>query len=258
MVGAEGVGIERAGTDGVDAEGVDTDSAADRLRRIHQRIAEACERSGRTPHQVTLVGASKRQSAERLRAVRDAGLRVFGENQVGEGEAHRDLLTPSAAGEALEWHLIGPLQSNKAKRAAQLFEVFHAVDRVKIGRVLDRHLSEANRRAIAFLEINLGNEESKHGFAPAAVAEAARSLADLEHLDIRGLMAIPPPEGSEDRARQWFQQLVRLRDDLDRRPEWAGRLRHLSMGMSGDFELAVEEGATHIRVGTALFGPRKS
>lgn len=230
------------------------DGVAGRLGEIRRRIAAACRRAGREPADVTLVGAAKRQPSERLRAAHDAGLTVFGENRVDEAETHHQLL-----GDAVEWHLIGPLQSNKARRAAALFGTVHSLDRLKIGRALDRQLGELGRRMTGFIEINLGGETSKHGFPPAGLGEAVRPLADLEQIDVVGLMAIPPPpEGSAgaEGSRPWFRRLRELRDALGERPEWSSFPGALSMGMSADYEVAIEEGATHVRIGSSLFGER--
>lgn len=223
---------------------------AERLAVIRERIAAACERAGRRPDEITLVGAAKRQPVEKVRAARDAGLEVVGENRVQEAEAKQPQLP------GLEWHLIGPLQSNKAKRAAHLFSAIHSIDRPKIGRRLDREAALAGKTLDGFLEVNLGREESKHGFDPEALIEQARPLADLESMRIVGLMAIPPWETDPERARSWFDRLRGLRDELCARTEWARCAGWLSMGMSGDFEIAIEAGATHIRVGTLLFGER--
>jgi len=226
---------------------------AGRLARIRERIAWAAERAGRTSAEaadVVLVGASKRQEPERLRAAWEAGLRVFGENRVQEAEEHRQVV-PAAT-----WHLIGPLQSNKARRAVELFSAVHSIDRLKIARHLDRHAGEAGVRLECFLEVNVGAEESKAGFLPDELAERVAPIAALPHLRVLGLMAIPPaPEGPDD-SRRWFRELRRLSEALAGRPEWQGWPGKLSMGMSADYEIAVEEGATHVRVGTALFGPR--
>jgi hypothetical protein len=183
---------------------------------------------------------------------------VFGENRVQEAEEHRAALA-AALGDAaagLEWHLIGPLQSNKAKAAAGLFDAFEAVDRPKIARHLDRHLGELGLTRPAWLEVNLGGEESKHGFSPDGLAEAARPLAGLAWLRVVGVMVIPPPGGDPEASRPWFRRARALRDELAARPEWRGFPGLLSMGMSDDYAVAVEEGATHVRVGSALFGPR--
>lgn len=248
---------------------------AERYRQIVERIVEAARRVGRDPAEVTLVGASKVQPIERLVAAVGAGLRVFGENRVQEAEAHRAAVEAALrdAGRAelipaLRWHLIGPLQSNKAKLAAALFDAFHAVDRVKIGRHLDRHLGEllaAGRISAgelprpAWIEVNVGGEASKHGFAPDGLAEAVRPLAELHHLRPAGIMVIPPFKsqgGTEAETRRWFRRARELSEELAARPEWQVFPGLLSMGMSDDYEIAIEEGATHVRVGSALFGPR--
>jgi len=227
---------------------------ADRYRQIHRRIQEACLRSGRRPEEIVLVGASKTQPAAALAEAWRAGLRVFGENRVQEAVAKsRDLPFPPYD---IEWHLLGPLQSNKVKPALDLFRAVHSVDRPRIAEALDKEAGRRGLRISGFLEVNLGGEESKHGFPPGGLADAARPLASLEHLKIVGLMAIPPQEDDPEASRPWFRRLRELRDDLGGRPEWSGFPGWLSMGMSHDFEVAVEEGATHVRVGTLLFGSR--
>jgi pyridoxal phosphate enzyme (YggS family) len=231
------------------------DDIRERYQSITRRIEEACGRRGRRREEVVLVGASKRQPTEALAAAWDAGLRVFGENRVQEALAKsRDL--PSE----IEWHLIGPLQTNKVKAALDLFRTIHSVDRLRVAEAIDQEAGRRGFTVSGFLEVNLGGEESKHGFPVEGLAEAVRPLAGLGHLKIVGLMAIPPqsadpedPEGS----RPWFRRLRELRDELASRPEWPGFPGWLSMGMSHDFDVAVEEGATHVRVGTLLFGPRE-
>lgn len=228
----------------------------DRLRQISRRIEEACRRSGRRPEEVVLVGASKTQPAEVVAEAWRAGLRVFGENRVQEAVAKSRELADPDMGTTIDWHLIGPLQSNKVKPALDLFRTVHSIDRPRIAEALDQ---EAGRRGLlvsGLLEVNLGNEESKHGFSPDGLAEAVRPLAGLEHLKIVGLMAIPPQADDPESSRSWFRKLRELRDELGARPEWPGFPGWLSMGMSHDFEVAVEEGATHVRVGTLLFGAR--
>jgi hypothetical protein len=221
-----------------------------RLREIRARIGEACGRSGRDPASVTLVGASKEQPVTRMRQAYDAGLRVFGENR-GQETQHKAPQLPAD----VEWHLLGPLQTNKARAAAALFRVFHALDRTKAALALDREAAARGAALDSFLEANLGGEETKHGFAPEELAPALAELAALRHLRIVGLMAIPPQEEDPEAMRPWFRRLRELRDGLRRLPAWPG-LDGLSMGMSADFAVAIEEGATHVRVGTALFGAR--
>ncbi|MEZ5330707.1 MAG: YggS family pyridoxal phosphate-dependent enzyme [Thermoanaerobaculia bacterium] len=229
------------------------DEVASRLLSIRDRIARACERSERDPGSVTLVGAAKRQPVEALRAAHRAGLVVFGENRVQEAETMRELLP-----EVEEWHLIGPLQSNKARRAVEIFSTVHSVDRAKIARVLAAEAERAGRRLPCFFEVNLGNEESKHGFPADDLSARLAPLADLAWLEPLGLMAIPPYEEDPEASRPWFRRLRELSETLRSTPAWSHLPAGLSMGMSGDFEVAVEEGASHVRVGTALFGPRES
>ena len=223
---------------------------AERLADIRGRIVAACHRSNRDPEEVTLVGAAKRQPIDRIRAACAAGLTVVGENRVQEAELKQPELP------RLDWHLIGPLQSNKAKRAVRLFSTIHSVDRLKIARALDREARSAGKSLHGFFEINLGSEDSKHGFDPRRVIEEVEPLGELESLEIVGLMAIPPRESDPNAARRWFAKLRQLRDELCAQAEWSDCRGWLSMGMSGDFETAIEEGATHVRVGTALFGER--
>jgi len=223
----------------------------ERLAAVLEQIAAAHARRRVSAPEPILVGASKGQPLERLREAVDAGLRRLGENRVQEALAKSADLPAD-----VEWHLFGPLQSNKVKRALELFRVIHSVDRRKVAFALDREAANRGLTVVGLLEINLGGESTKHGFSVDGLAEAVAPLARLEHLRIEGLMAIPPFGDDPEQSRPWFRRLRQLRDEIFGRPEWAGRLGWLSMGMSGDFAVAVEEGATHVRVGTALFGER--
>jgi hypothetical protein len=225
---------------------------AARVAEILERMHAACARAGRSSADVVLIGASKGQPIERMLTAYDAGLWRLGENRVQEAEEKRPLLPAD-----VEWHLLGPLQSNKVRRAIALFDVVHSVDRLKILHSLEREAASARKRLRIFLEVNLGGEQTKHGFAPAVVVAAAEEAVAGTALELAGLMAIPPAGDAAEDSRPWFQQLRRLRDEV------ASRLgdrfgAQLSMGMSDDFEVAIEEGATHVRVGTALFGSRDS
>lgn len=238
------------------SSGPSTDVAA-RLASIRREIAAACERSGRSPEEVTLVGASKFQPLDRLREAFDAGLRAFGENRVQEGQAKRPQLP-----DEIEWHLIGPLQSNKVRAAAETFHVFGAVGRMKIARALGEEGRRLERSMPCLLEVNLGDEDSKHGFSPRGLREALPELAELAAdgaLELRGLMAIPPFSDDPEASRPWFRRLRELRDETAAAEALAGVgfAGWLSMGMSHDFAVAVEEGATHVRVGSSLFGSRQ-
>jgi hypothetical protein len=236
--------------------GLQADLAA-RVAAVRDAIAGACVRSGRDTSAVTLLAASKTQPAAVLAAAYELGLRAFGENRVQETLAKSAELPPAVV-RGSEWHLIGPLQSNKVKAAVDLFTVIHSIDRPKIATALDLEAAGRGLYLTGLLEVNLGGEASKHGFAPAGLAEAVAPLAGLSHLRIAGLMAIPPQADDLEASRPWFRRLRELRDELAARPEWHGFPGFLSMGMSHDFAVAVEEGATHVRVGTALFGARWS
>jgi pyridoxal phosphate enzyme (YggS family) len=223
----------------------------DRVDLIRGRIKAAARRAGREPREVTLVGASKRQSLDRLQDAWDAGVQVFGENRVQEALNKQGSLPPG-----IEWHLIGPLQSNKARRAVETFNTIHSIDRLKIARAVERHALETDRQLEGLLQVNIAAEPSKHGYNPDDIAPQIEELGSFDNLRIVGLMAIPPFEPELEQARHWFGQLRDLRDKLFSTPAWSDRPGYLSMGMSHDFEAAIEEGATHVRVGSALFGPR--
>lgn len=227
-------------------------SIAERLAAIEERIVQACQRAGRTRGEVLLVGASKRQPVASLLAAYASGLEHFGENRVQEARDKQQELPLD-----IEWHLLGPLQSNKVALAARLFRTFHAIDRPKIARALAHAAHLEGRQCEGFLEVNLGDEPSKHGVSEDEVVETLVGLRNElgdEGLDLVGLMAIPPQEDRPEATRGWFRRLRELRDACHAAdPSFAGKL---SMGMSSDFELAIEEGATHIRVGTELFGTR--
>jgi len=246
------------GEPGEPGDPIGAGAAGERLAAIRRRIAAACGRAGRDPATVVLVGASKTQPAAALAPFVAAGLSVLGENRVQEALAKRRELAEDHRLPRVEWHLIGPLQTNKARLALELFSCVHSLDRPAIATALDREAARRGASLNAFVEVNLGEEPSKHGFPPAGLAAALRPLGDLANLRLVGLMAIPPFTASAAAARPWFRRLRELRDDLGRRPEWAGWPGWLSMGMSDDFEAAIEEGATHVRVGTALFGPRRT
>jgi pyridoxal phosphate enzyme (YggS family) len=235
----------------VTAEPAAPASVAGRVAAVRAAIAAACARAGREPAAVTLVAASKSQPPERLREAWQAGVRVFGENRVQEAAAKHGAL-PAAA----EWHLLGPLQSNKTRLALDLFGTLHALDRPKIFHAVAAEAARRGGRVDVFAEVNVGEETSKHGFAPAGLGAALDPLVGLPGLRLVGLMAIPPFEEDPEGSRRWFARLRALRDELAARPGWEGFPGGLSMGMSHDYATAVEEGATHVRVGTALFGQR--
>lgn len=213
------------------------------LGRVQEAVARACARAGRSPDHVLLIAVSKTVDAERIRLAIAAGVAALGENRVQEAREKIEAL-----GRPVPWHLIGSLQTNKAKEAARLFDWIHSVDRLELARELSRRAHGAERTLDVLLQVNLGDEPQKGGVAPAEVKGLQEAMAGLPGLRVRGLMAIPPVTESPERTRPYFRRLRELRDELG--------LEHLSMGMSADFEVAIEEGATMVRVGTAIFGAR--
>jgi pyridoxal phosphate enzyme (YggS family) len=234
------------------AAAVSVNTVSENLLRIRERIVGAALRAGRNAEEVTLIGVSKTHPAEAIRLAYAAGLRDFGENRVQEWEGKRGGLGDLEA----QWHLIGHLQSNKAVRAAGLFHSVDSVDDFALAQRLDHARGEASGapRLRVLLEVRVAEEETKNGVSVEEAPELAEKVSALPLLDLRGLMCIPPFLEDAEQVRPYFRRLRELRDQL------ANRLRRplpvLSMGMSHDFEVAIEEGATEVRVGTALFGPR--
>lgn len=237
-----------------------SDNVAARLAAVRERIARAAERAGRRPEDVLLVGVSKRQAAAEIVAAVRAGLDHVGENYVQEAQAKlseaRAVLEGSGHKPPVA-HFIGTLQRNKAGAAAQLFDVVETVDRIALGDALDRRAGEAGRRLEVLLQVNVSAEPRKGGVAPDDLPALAARARGWRHLTLTGLMAIPAAATDPERLRPAFAKLRALRDTLRAEPGGEG-LRHLSMGMSGDFEVAIEEGATIVRVGTAIFGSREA
>lgn len=226
----------------------------ERLEQVRGRIGDAARRAGRDPAEVRLIGASKTVPAERLLEALAAGLTELGENRVQEAEAKIDRIERASQGVRPFWHLIGPLQSNKAARAARRFGRIHTVDRPEIARSLARHAGDAGRRLPVLIEVNVSGEAAKFGVAPEALEPLAAEVAALPGLALDGLMTLGPRPGPGAEPRAAFARLRELRDRCARA---IGRaLPELSMGMSGDFETAIEEGSTMVRIGTALFGAR--
>ena len=226
---------------------------ADNLVAVRGRIARASARAGRTPDGITLIAVSKTFPAEQVRAAHAAGQLDFGENKVQEA---LQKIEETAALPALRWHLIGHLQSNKAKKVVIPFAVIHSIDSVDLLKRVDQASESSDTRPEVLIQVDLAGEQTKFG----APVDSARRVLDaaLEARAVRvvGLMLLPPWNEDQEQTRPWFRQLRELRDDWISRGIPAGALRHLSMGMSHDFEAAIEEGATMVRVGTAIFGRR--
>jgi pyridoxal phosphate enzyme (YggS family) len=216
------------------------------LAEIRERADGAARRAKRGPGEVEVMVVSKTFPAELVQGAVDAGHSLFGENKVQEAEGKIPGLDAG-----LRWHLIGHLQRNKIRKALPLFEAVHSLDSLKLAGAVDRVAGELGLRPQVYLQVNLGREESKHGFQDDALAAVLDDLLTLEHVGLVGLMCIPPA-GPD--VRRWFSALRELRDDLEVRS--GIKLPGLSMGMSHDYETAIEEGATMVRVGSAVFGPR--
>jgi hypothetical protein len=219
-----------------------TDVAAN-LRVVRGRIAAACERAGRSPRDVTLIGVSKTHHASVVAEAYRAGLRDFGENRIQEAAAK--IIQLRAQGVTPRWHLVGHLQRNKARAALDLFDILHSVDSEELGRALD---ARASRRVKVLVEVNVAAEETKHGVSVSDAPTLVRLLQGLPNIDVAGLMTVAPQADDPEEVRGVFRELRKLRDALG--------LRELSMGMTGDFEVAIEEGSTLVRVGRAIFGAR--
>lgn len=219
-----------------------TDIAAN-LVRLSERIARACGRCGRMPSEVTLVAVTKTVAVPEIRAAFEAGIRQFGENRVQEAETKFGRLTDIR--KEITWHMVGRLQMNKTRKAVELFDVIQSVDSVRLAEALNHR---ASRRLPVFLEVNVSGEATKGGFKLDDVDGAVKIINTLPNLELRGLMTIAPIVNEPGEARPYFRRLRQLRDGL--------RLKELSMGMTDDFEAAIEEGATIIRIGRAIFGER--
>lgn len=227
-------------------------SIADNVERVRTRMRQAAERAGRDPRSVRLVAAGKTIDAARIRAAIAAGVTIVGENYLQETRQKLGQMGRSG----VEWHLIGPLQRNKVRYLFDLFDMMHALDRLELAGEINRRAERLGRRLQVLLEVNVGGEASKSGWTPAGLLEDINRLAGLPNLEVRGLMTIPPPTPTAAEARPFFRALRELRDRLAQQGHPGMSFEELSMGMTADYEVAIEEGATLVRVGTAIFGPR--
>ena len=222
---------------------------ATNLETIRLRIKAACDRSDREPNSVTLLAVTKTQPPETVGAAAGLGLTMFGENKVQEAKAK----IPLCPGR-LRWHFIGHLQSNKCRDAVQLFQMIQGVDSLSLAQEISKRAAEAAKTMSVLLEVNLAGEASKFGFQPAALLAGLSQINALPRIEIQGLMTVPPWTPDAENSRPHFRRLRELKQQCEQ--VLGAPLPHLSMGMSGDFEAAIEEGATIVRIGTALFGPR--
>jgi pyridoxal phosphate enzyme (YggS family) len=227
-------------------------SVAQNVSRVRERIRQAAQRAGRDPAEVRLLAAAKTVEAARIRAAIAAGVTIIGENYLQEARRKIGQLGRDAA----EWHFIGTLQRNKVRYVFDLFDVLHSVDRLELAEEIHRRGERLGRSMPILLEVNVGGEASKSGFDPQSLLQEAEKLVPLTHIQVRGLMTIPPPTPTPQEARPFYRVLRELRDRLVERGLSGLDFAELSMGMTADFEVAIEEGATIVRVGTAIFGPR--
>jgi PLP dependent protein len=225
------------------------DTLRKRIDDVRRRVVESCERAGRHPDEVTLIGVTKTFPVELVSAAATVGLHDFGENRVQELIEKAEIVPGELQGGEVRWHMIGHLQRNKARDVVRLAEVFHALDGLRLAEELNKRSLAAERVLPCMVQINISGESTKSGIEPDELASFLRSLEPFEGLRVTGLMTIASPMDDPEEVRPEFRQMRQL---LEAHPA----LTDLSMGMSGDFEVAIEEGATHIRVGSVLFGPR--
>jgi PLP dependent protein len=226
----------------------------ERLHRVRQTISSCARRCRRAPEEITLIAVTKTHPAETLREAIDLGVEDLGENRVQEAEEKIVELGRNAA----RWHLIGHLQANKARRAVKLFDCIHSVDSIALAQRLDRICAEEERATLPLLvQVDLAGEETKSGINKNELEELAETIKDSDHLELTGLMILPPFFEDPESARPYFRKLRELRDELKGKGYFGDRAGELSMGMTHDFEIAIEEGATLLRIGTAIFGERE-
>lgn len=229
---------------------MESDIAAN-INKIKQRIAAACMRAGRDPQSVKLMAVTKTVPIERILQAVDAGITLLGENYVQEAREKYELLNGRA-----QMHLIGHLQTNKAKYAVRLFDCIHSVDRLELAQELDRRAKAAGRKIDILMEVNVSGEQTKNGIPAGQAMELVHRIAGMENLSVRGLMTMAPYSDNPETARPYFQALRILSNDLARAEIPGVQMEELSMGMTDDFEVAIEEGATIVRIGRAIFGER--
>jgi pyridoxal phosphate enzyme (YggS family) len=221
------------------------------LERLKARIADACARSGRNPDEVTLVAVTKTVAPDRIQEAVDAGVEILGENRIQEAEAKIGAVTGAVA-----WHMVGHLQRNKAAKAVAMFEMVQSVDSLRLARELDRQAGEAGRSMDVMVEVNTSGEETKFGVRPEAAVDLVGEISQLPNLAVKGLMTIGAFTNDESVLRKCFRTLRGLAEDTRRASFSNVEMRYLSMGMTSDFEPAIEEGSNMVRIGTAIFGLR--
>ena len=224
-----------------------------RLEEIRRRMVSAANGCGRDPQSIRLVAVSKTVDAQRVAAAIDAGVTILGENYIQEARDKFNQLYDRK----VQWHFIGHLQSNKAKYAVRMFDLIHSVDSLKLARELDKAAEKLEKRQKILLQVNISREATKSGTTENEAIDLVRQISRFDHLQLQGLMTMPPFFDAPERARLYFRALKQLRDRIAACNIEGIEMRELSMGMTGDFEVAIEEGATLVRIGTAIFGARR-
>jgi pyridoxal phosphate enzyme (YggS family) len=231
-------------------------SIAENIARVRERIDLACRRAGRNPNEIELMAVTKTVSPDRIREAHEAGIRLFGENRVQEFAGKRDHLRDLTGA---QWHMIGHLQTNKAVSAAEIFDAIDSVDSIRLARKLNSVAAQVAKKVPILIEINIGGEAAKSGLPPdsAELDELLQLEPELASLELRGLMAVPPYTDDPEQSRPYFRRMKELLEKISSRQLPSTHMEILSIGMSHDFEVSIEEGSSCIRVGTAIFGERK-
>jgi len=224
------------------------------IKRINENIAEASLKAGRSPSEITVVGVTKKIGTEAMEISADCGIKVFGENKIQEAvNKHKKI------GTRAEWHFIGHLQKNKVKYIFDVFTLIHSVDSYELAKMIsDKGKVKDERMTDILLQVNIGREESKHGLMPEVVLETAERIAELPNISLKGLMAIPPRAEKPNDNRDYFKQVIEIGEKINEKRLPCSDISLYSFGMSNDYSVAIEEGATHIRIGRAIFGEREN
>jgi pyridoxal phosphate enzyme (YggS family) len=232
-------------------------SIAENIKVVRDRIKVAVKRSGRDPSEIKLVAVSKTVDIDRVKEAVIAGITILGENRVQEAKEKISNFKFQISNLKVEWHMVGHLQTNKAKTAIRLFDLIHSVDSLRLAEEIDRESRKAGKVQDVLVEVNLGGEETKHGVSKEGTISLLKELSKLKNISVKGLMTMPPFSEDPEKVRPYFRRLREIRDNINELRVTSYELRDLSMGMSNDFEVAIEEGATMVRIGTALFGERR-
>lgn len=224
------------------------------ISNLFKRISHAAMRAGRSPEEIQLIAVTKTMPPERIMEAIEAGLRIFGENRVQEARDKIPLIMQVCREINLSWHMIGPLQRNKAKYAVKLFNLIHSVDSIELAFEINKQAEKIGKVQDILIEVKLSPEDTKHGIRPEGLFELLEFAFSLKNLSVKGLMTIPPYSENPEDSRPYFRRLRELLEEANKK---GFSMKELSMGMSGDFEIAIEEGATMVRIGTAIFGERR-